>query len=377
MQSNTGKIMSLIRERKIIYQTELAQILGIEKSTVSRIVKKLNQNGLLVNAGELPASTAGGRKSILLELNPEGAYAIAVELDVETAVIALVNQKGEIIVKNSHTILKNTSPDAIIAFLTQTIRRFLHLKKIKGKKIIGVGIAVPGIINAVKGEVISSFNFDGWEHFSLASQLSAALSLPVRIDNNVRLEAVGEKCFGRCRSTNDFLCISVHYGIGLGLFSNGQIFRGAHHQEGDIHLSLAANGPKCRCGRKGCIEALAGTKVILERYKNKGISCVDDICKALHNHDRGIEKCVRESGRYIGQLVAHLTELFDPKKVILCGPLINASDVLFNAVQKSYTQHGHTDRWRIEKLEISSLQNDAAIIGAAVVAMDSLFECEF
>jgi N-acetylglucosamine repressor len=344
LQSNSGKILSIVRECEQIHQTELARMLGIEKSTVSRIVKKLTDDDLLINAGELPAGKTGGRKSVLLQLNPEGAYAVAIDLGVEKSILALVNQQGRIKSRKELATPANKSPDSIIQFLQTQITAFLKRKSLKGLNVLGIGIASPGIIDCQKGELISTFCFDGWRNVPLASVLSTRIGMPVFLDNNVRLEAIGEKCFGVCRGINDFLCISTHYGIGLGIFSGGKIFRGAHHQAGDMHLSLDREGPKCRCGRKGCIEALAGTKVILERFKNKGITCIDDICDAVTDGNTEIQECLKESGEYIGQFVAHLTELFDPEKVVLGGPLMFAGDVLFDAVQSSYRKHGHKDR---------------------------------
>lgn len=254
-----------------------------------------------------------------------------------------------------------------------------------------VGIGAPGVVDFNEGRVIFAPNLPGWKDVPLKRELEKRLEIPVHVENdsNIAVLGVHEKEFdGKPRS---MIGLFIGTGIGGGLILDGRLFPGANHVAGEIgHMVLAVDGPKCGCGNKGCLEALASRTAIFNRIqtavkdgqktaltdllgdKLEGLKS-GDLRKAIRRGDKFVEKVVEEAAEYIGVAVGNLVNLLNPEAVVLGGGVMDALEAemlgIITEVARDYAMPGAS-----QDLEIvaSKLGDDAGITGAAVLARKQL-----
>jgi glucokinase len=255
------------------------------------------------------------------------------------------------------------------------------------KNIAGVGIGAPGAVDFASGSVIFAPNLDGWKNISLKKELEKALEVPVFVENDCNISALGVHVAELKGKPKHMVGIFVGTGIGGGLILNGELFSGVNHTAGEVgHMVLEVNGPKCGCGNKGCFEALASRTAIFQRIK-EGVKdgqktlLVDmlgddlkdlrsgDIRKAIRRGDKFVDKVVEEASEYIGIATANLINIFNPEVVVLGGGVIEAlQDEMMGVIVETAKDYAMPGTMRGVEIIASKLGDNAGITGAAVLA---------
>jgi glucokinase len=250
----------------------------------------------------------------------------------------------------------------------------------------GVGIGAPGSVDAEAGRVIFAPNL-GWKDFALKKELEKGLERPVATGNDCNVSALGvyEKEFA-ARPRN-MIGIFIGTGIGGGIIMDGKLYSGANHMAGEVgHMVIDMGGPKCGCGNRGCLEALASRSAMFRRIQSAvkdgektvltdmlGPALQDlrsgDLRKAIKRGDKLATKVVRDSAEYIGIAVANLVNIFNPELFVLGGGVIDAlEEVMFEDMLKSAREHIFPGMEKGLQIVASKLGDDAGITGAAVLA---------
>lgn len=255
------------------------------------------------------------------------------------------------------------------------------------KQVAGIGIGAPGAVNFEEGTVIFAPNMEGWKDIPLKKELEKILGLPVFVENDCNIAALGVHVGELKAKPRHMLGIFVGTGIGGGLIINGEPFSGYCHTAGEVgHMVLEVSGPKCGCGNKGCLEALASRTAIFQRIK-QGIKdgqktiLVDmlgddlndlrsgDLRKAIRKGDKFVDKVIEEASEYLGIAIANLVNILNPEVVVLGGGVIEAlEDEMMGVIVETAKDYAMPGTLKGVEIIASKLGDNAGITGGAVLA---------
>jgi glucokinase len=249
-----------------------------------------------------------------------------------------------------------------------------------------IGVAVPGVVNRESGMVLYSSLFQ-WQEFPLREELEVRLKLPVFVDNDANVAALGVHVVGLNSRPKNMLGVFVGAGIGAGLIINGELYRGFGNAAGEAgHIIVEANGPKCLCGHQGCWEALASRTALFRNIRTavRGgeITVLTELAgpdlaglrsghlrKAIFRGDTLVMRVVQEAARYLGIGIANLVNIFNPELVILGGGVIEAvSKEMLASITETARDYAMPGVMEGVEIRICPLGDYAGITGAAVLA---------
>jgi glucokinase len=255
------------------------------------------------------------------------------------------------------------------------------------KQIAGVGIGAPGAVDFGNGTVIFAPNMEGWKDVPLKKELEKQLGVPVFVENDCNIAALGVYVAELKSKPRSMVGIFVGTGIGGGIIINGEPYSGHGHTAGEVgHMVLEVNGPKCGCGNKGCFEALASRTAIFQQIKAGikdgqktmltemlGNDLEDlrsgDLRKAIRRGDKFVDRVVEGAAEYIGIATANLINILNPEVVVLGGGVIEAlSDEMMGVIVETATDYAMPGTMKGVEIVASKLGDSAGITGGAVLA---------
>ncbi|MEK6850229.1 MAG: ROK family protein [Nanoarchaeota archaeon] len=230
-------------------------------------------------------------------------------------------------------------------------------------QINGVGIGIPGELNRITGIVYFMPNLPIWKNIPIKKLLEKKLKLRVEIENDANCSALAE---ARLRRIKNLIYLGIGTGLGGGIIMDGKIYHGKETAGELGHMIINFNGPKCSCGSNGCLESYVsarGAATIAKRVCRQKMTSLEIYTKAAAGDKKAIE-CYNEFGKYLGIGISNISNIFDPKKIIIGGGLSNASRFFLNSALKE--MKSRTLMKNLPKVEISNLK-DSGIIGASLL----------
>ncbi len=262
--NNLAVLLSTIWDYKNISRAKLAKITGLAPSSVTRLTQELQDIGLIVEIGK--GTSSGGRQPVLISPNPKAGIVISFDLSgsrIQGGVFDASNQ----LLKAAEIPLLNVGPDAIQKYFFQLLDNFLSDESLCGEKLLGVGVCIPGVVNIEKTGISIAYNLQ-LRDFPLKRILEDKYNIPVYLETDTSVAALAEKIYGAAVKKNNFIYILISTGIGTGIIKNGEIYKGQAGMDGKRgHIVIDTQGPLCVCGKRGCLEAIAGRKALLENAK--------------------------------------------------------------------------------------------------------------
>jgi glucokinase len=277
--------------------------------------------------------------------------------------------------------------EAVIERIARCVQDAVDEADLSLKQVAGVGIGAPGAVDFAEGRVIFAPNMEGWKDVPLKKDLEKLLGVPVFVENDCNISALGVHVAELKAKPKHLIGIFIGTGLGGGLIINGELFGGFNHTAGEIgHMVLDVNGPKCGCGNKGCFEALAsrtaifqqikagikdGQKTILTEMLGDDLSDLrsGDLRKAIRRGDKFVDKVVETAAEYTGIGVANLVNLFSPEVVVLGGGVIEAlADEMMGVIVETAQDYAMPGTMKGVEIIASKLGDNAGITGAAVLA---------
>jgi glucokinase-like ROK family protein len=355
----------------------------------TKMLGKLIEEGWVAETGF--AASTGGRRAVMYSLKPDVLYLVAVAMDQLITRIAILNMHNNQVRATEVFELPLTKNPQALATLTEKIDEVIKRSGISKNNIAGVGIGMPGFVDAIKG---INYTFLESEQGSLTQYISSKIKLPVFIDNDSRLIALAELMFGSARGKKNAMVINVGWGVGLGMILNGELFRGHNGFAGEFsHIPLFLNNKLCSCGKSGCLETETSLLVVIEKA-NKGLKegkisllkelstehaerAFQEIISAAGKGDKFAVERLSESGYNIGRGVAILIHLLNPELVILSGRGSSAGKIWQAPIQQALNEHCIPQLASNTEIVISSLGYQAEITGAAALVMENFEKSDF
>ncbi|HUX93569.1 MAG TPA: ROK family protein [Ignavibacteriaceae bacterium] len=302
---------------------------------------------------------------------------------------AVINSKEGIIARVKKPTPAGAKPGALIKALAEVVNQIITEAGLKLKNIKAVSLGIPGSLNPFTGRVGLAPNL-GLKNFFIKDQLEKLVNIPVLIENDVNLGALGIKEFGVGKNKKNMLVVFVGTGIGGALIFDGKIYRGSSFTAGEIgHIVIDKNGLKCGCGNYGCFETVASRLAIVRNIKldikakkktiitkisgkNKPIKS-KALAAAVKANDKVVVKRVSDACEVIGTTLASLTNLLNVDEVVLGGGLIEAlGNFMTLKIRTAFNQNLLAETAKAVKLVPSKLGDDAALYGGIVLAEEFL-----
>lgn len=315
-----------------IARVEIARRLSLSAATVTGVTRDLVEDGLIRVVEQV--ASGGGRPRLLLGLVADAAQAIGVKIAPDRLAIVRVNLEGEILA-SSEASFDARSPD-VLATLAGRLRG--SMAEADGTRLLGVGLGVPGTVDAQRGVVEAPIL--GWHSIALGPVLRDQLGLPVLIDNDVNTLAVAERLYGRGRDAEHFVTVTIGAGVGLGIVVGGDLYRGARGGAGEFgHVPVIENGPACECGMQGCLESLVSDPALVRQAIEAGLvepgsptrDAIEQLRTLADGGDPTACRIYADAGAILGRAVAGLVNILSPQVVIVSGEGARAWPHLENA----------------------------------------------
>jgi glucokinase len=314
-------------------------------------------------------------------------YVAAVDLGGTKILAAIVAPTGEIISRAKKSTGKDQRPEVVLDRIADCVRRAAESAKIDPAQLRGVGIGAPGPIDAENGVIRTAPNLEGWQDVPVAAELERRLGVPVALDNDVRVAVMAEAAAGAGRGCQNWIALWPGTGIGGGVVLNGEIITGVNNAAGELgHMTVKAGGPKCGCGGRGHLEALASRSAIVRwiaRRADKGARTSltkrvgrdvgdaksDDLRAAFDEGDKLVTRAIERGAKYLAIGIANVANAINPELVVMGGGLIEAMGEPFvQMVEKRVRKQPLLAATAGLKVVASQLGDDAGITGAALIA---------
>jgi predicted NBD/HSP70 family sugar kinase len=379
-------ILDLIRSSGVVSRIELADRSGLTGASISRIVKQLLADGLILETGF--GDSTGGRRRTLLQLNPRSRYALGVSLDITSITYVLTDLSGSIVDRLDAEGIGHAPPPDVITRIAAELEQLVSSAGVDRTALMGVGMAVAGRQDSAHRVLRSNPEATEWELFDIEDTLSSATGLPVMVENDSTCAAIGEFWVGRIPAASDFATVYMASGFGLGLVTHGDVYRGSSSNVGEIgHLTLDVNGPPCWCGSHGCLEVLASPKRIVERaleqpglaaelgLRRQPTSVRQDaarIAEAAVAQQEQALLLIEESAFYLARALVSTTNLLDLDQIILAGPGFGAAgEIYVRRAQQELEQLSFVRAVHPTRVWLSKSGEFSAALGAASLVLHS------
>jgi len=383
MQKRT--IIRLLHRNGNTTAPELSKKLKISLPNCLSILSDLIDSGFIENIGV--GESSGGRKPTLYGLSKDKCYVIACDVARFSASMAILNCDNKFVTPIIQ-IETDIDDDQFIEKLFVAAGKLISEYLIPNEKIFGLGVDMPGLIDSKCGV---NYTIKKEKYQNVGNQLALRFKKLIYIDNDARMHAYGEYCFGAAKGYENAVVIHWSWGLGLGIFVNGMLYSGNNGFAGELsHIPIVENGNLCICGKRGCLETIASSNTILKRIK-QGISQgeISSVINKFHNNPDSISpedviaaarlgdefsiSILNEIGIGMGKGLSYIIQLLNPEIIVLSGPIAKANQYVLSPIQQSL------NRLCLEKISgntniIISDQGDfSALLGTSEMVLQRIF----
>ncbi|MGP5195822.1 ROK family protein [Arthrobacter rhombi] len=370
--AKAGEFLQLLRDGRPRTRAELAQVTGMARSTVASRVDTLLQLGYVAPVGD--STSTGGRPPSLFALNPDARVVIGADLGASHARAVLANLAGEVKAEFWEMLPISNGPEAVVGWLAQTIGRLLAEAGRTTNELAAIGVGLPGPVEFQTGRPVSPPIMPGWDGYDLPARLHQDYDVPVLVDNDVNIMALGEHK-ANLPTDQDILFVKVATGIGAGIIAGGNLERGAQGTAGDLGHVRVPGGPEtlCTCGNVGCLEAVASGPAIalkLGLSPKPGQNIPSLVAQQVRDGDAAAIAAVRQAGRDLGSVLATCVSLLNPSVIVVGGSLAQVGEHLLAGIREVVYQRSLPLATKHLRIIASSAGSHAGVLGAVALATE-------
>jgi len=384
---NLSVVMNHLRDNAPISRAALAEVTGLNKATVSSLVRELIERNFVRELGLNPVGT--GRPAVLLALNPAAGCIVSAEIGVDFVSVICTDFAPEIIWRHQESINPEMSQPTILDRVLALLRQAAEVGHRSHGNLLGLAVGVPGLVDQATGTLLFAPNL-GWRDVPLRAILQASFDIPVFVDNEANLAALGEHYFGAARDHDEVLYISVGVGLGGGIVHQGLVFSGVTGVAGEFgHMTMDPDGELCNCGNRGCWETQVSQRALFRHVRRAigegGDSLLSEmvggdferltvltVVEAARAGDAVALKALERIGRDLGIGIASLTNALNPELIVFGGILSLAGEFLLPVVNEEFQRRSL--RWNREAARIVLARHgfDACVMGGVAVVYQAI-----
>jgi predicted NBD/HSP70 family sugar kinase len=367
---NRIAILRLVGAAGPVARTSIARQLGLSPATVTSVTRELLERGILREADHVPSN--GGRPAVLLELVGSAGSSVGIKIAPDHLTGVRVDLDAEALERFEFP-FDAAAPDAVER-IGDVLESWLEASTVRSP-LLGVGLGVPGVVDAQRGTV-SAPNL-GWRDLPLAGLLHERLGMPVLVDNDVNTLAVSERLYGRGRTVEHFITVTIGRGVGLGIVAGGDIYHGAGGGAGEFgHVSAVDDGRPCSCGRRGCLETVVSDPALVAEAREQGLLTKKQGIADLRSlADAGDDRALAIFGRAgvaLGRAVAGLVNVLSPGLVLVSGEGTQAWHHTAASFEDGFRSHLFPPLGGVE-VEVDPWDDMKWAVGAAALVLRATF----
>jgi predicted NBD/HSP70 family sugar kinase len=346
---NAAVVLHQLRLHAPLSRADLAKRIGLNRSTVSSIVTQLLHAGLIHETDRQTDKL--GRPGLSLAINPEGGCAVGVEIDSAGVRVVLTDFTAQSVWRRTVLMEAGGHQDDYLQCAEEMVRQALIQAQTMGLRVLGVGVALPGLVDVHCGELRYAPSLH-WHDIPFRTRWGKRFGLPILIENNANAAALGEFYFGVAQNIPNFLYIGASATMGGGIVINGELFRGRGGFAGEMgHMTLHPDGALCSCGRKGCWETLVGPEQVVAQYRSRSpqaaevLQAGDPACneesdfakvvRAAEAGDLAAVVVMQQMGENLGIGITNLVNIFNPQLVVLGGHYSLAHETVIPMIKET------------------------------------------
>jgi len=369
--SGVSQLFQLLRDGVPRTRAELAKSTGLARSTIAARVDELMRMGLITPIAD--GVSTGGRPPSQFALNPGARLVLAADIGASHAKLAITDLTGTILVEHGEPLDVTLGPVTVLTWVVENAQMLMKRLDRDPKDLAAIGMGIPGPVEHSTGQPVNPPIMPGWDRFDVPGWVRQHLDVPVLVDNDVNIMALGERA-AAYPNVEHLMFVKIATGIGAGVISSGTLQRGAQGIAGDIgHVQVARGaGVPCHCGNKGCLEALASGPAIARALRDQGVQADsgNDVVDLVKRGNIDAIQAVRQAGRDIGEVLTTCVSLVNPSVIAIGGSMARVGEHLIAGVREVvYTR---SIPLATEHLAIvqSAAAGNAAVLGASMLAIE-------
>ncbi len=365
---NRRVVLEVIRLHEPISRAEIARQVGLTAQTIANIVEELLLEGVVVTRGRRQGQR--GQPALELEFNPNGAFGVGLHLDRDLLTAVLVNLKGEQ-QRIEHHHNSFATPEQAYPFMRRAVESLILGEGIARERVWGVGLALPGPIQAPNAHSSVPSSEQNWVRGPVRDLLERELGLPVFTENDATAAAIGEHWYAAHRNVKSFFYVYFGLGLGGGLVAQGQTYQGFAGNAIEFgHIPVRHDGPRCKCGGRGCLELYTSTNAMREFLHTRGLqfSSEAELVHLSTSDQHHLEAWLDHAAEHLAPALVTIENLFDPELIVLAGrwprALLEALMIRLETLIPPLRMQQKPYRPPIVSAEVGE---DAAALGAATL----------
>lgn len=382
--ANRKEVLEIFRGQADISATDIAAHVHLSIPTIMKILDYLVKKGFILPVGKGASTEMGGKRPGLFRLNERLGTAIGIHLTPTAMICIMTDLRMHTIARKSTTIKPDEALASVVGKMARAVKDLLA-KTDAPESLIGIGLAVPAVVDGERGLMRMSPHFPSWGldvGLSALLQERIGLKVPVAIDNETRFEVVAEKEFGLAKGKHHAIALHAATGVAAGVLLHGRIMRGVHHLAGEIgHMIIAPHDKtRCNCGGHGCFEVMIAPQRLLKTARQLGRKqrtsllhrtatqddiTLEDIFEAANQGDSCARQALDEVIGWFAVGISNLIMMYDPEVIILNGPYTRAGDYFLGSLRKRINTVALAKITKEVEIAYTPLGADVAVIGAA------------
>jgi predicted NBD/HSP70 family sugar kinase len=367
---NRRLVLDFLRRDGPQSRARLADLTGLSAPSVTAVVNALMNEGIVIERSL--ATSSGGRPPVLLDLNYDAYYAVGLKLMEDRIEAGLTDLATRPLARVSVEVARH-DPVEVAERSAEAVSALVALAHVDRARLIGVGIGVSGIVDAVRGVCVSTPRL-GWRDVPIARLVGEATGAAAWADNDVNAFAAAEGLFGSARQARSFVAVTIGRGLGAGIVVDGRVLHGSRGSAAEFgHGPLVPGGRLCECGKRGCLEAYVSEPNLIAAVneadpdlKVRDASALLHLLQGGHPHTARI---VAEAGRRLGQGLAWLSNILGPELIVVGGEGVRLGEAFFAPMRAALAEQTHEGVSDGIPVVVDDWGDDAWARGAASIAV--------
>lgn len=375
LSTGSGVVLDLIRSGEATTRTTLVDQLGWSRITLARRLEELLGAGIIVVCGQ--QESGGGRPAEKFAVNKDAGILFAIDIGASHTRLAITDLVSTILIEDEADIGLGEGPDTVFSWAGQVFDYMLRQIGHERADVRGIGVGVPGPVDAATGRLASPQHEKQWEDVLVKDYFSEDFTAVFAVDRDVNAMAVAESRLG-WPGHSDLIVLKLGLGIGCGLVMDGRVYRGARGGAGDFSHVYRHGTQPCNCGSVGCLSAIASGFAIRRELNARGyrVRTSRDIVELSRMTSPDAVELLAAAGVEIGDALVDVVGLLNPAVVVVGGILAEAGDPFLSCIRDTLLERARAFSGDGLMVVPSSLGNKAGVLGASLIAQDTLFATE-
>jgi predicted NBD/HSP70 family sugar kinase len=380
-EHSAGHLLDHVRRGRATTRGELIRLTGLARSTVAHRVDQLLDAGLLRESAGAPEPGAGrGRPADRLAFADTRGLVVVAGLHRDRADLAVLDLGGRVLVRRDVPVLVEDGPDVVLAVVEEQLEALVAEAGSTWEPVVAVAVGVPGPVDAAGGRVMQPPVMPGWHDHPVRDRLAERFGVPVFVENDANLMALGEQRV-HWPSAPALVLVKVDSGVGAGIVVEGRLFRGVDGGAGDIgHIRMHGHEERCRCGAVGCLAAVVSAGAIVRALAARGkqldgreVATTADLRQLVQRGDPDAVAAVRTAGQHAGEVLTTVVSVLNPEILVLAGDMAHTNGHFVTGLREVVYQRSLPRATRSLRLVTTKLGDSATLLGAVELVLDAAF----